>query len=174
MKTSYKRIPFDLETAKRITNGEMKGRIVTEDGLKARIVCFDMKNENSSKCLAVLVDCGDYETGLTFRPNGEHFGYKCNLYLEVPTYYKDFSNFVPCKWQPCLVRSFGGVWHIAVYTGRKLKDKDPLFFSFYQERCIEETFDYILPLSKVTERLIGTAKSYEELIKELDNAQGKD
>lgn len=28
----FKRIPFDLELAKKITNKDVKGRIVTEDG----------------------------------------------------------------------------------------------------------------------------------------------
>lgn len=36
------------------------------------------------------------------------------------------------------------------------------------------TWRQVLPLSKVTERLIGTRESYEELIQELDNEQGKD
>ena len=170
-RTTFKRVPFDLELAKKITNKEAKGRIVTEDNLTARIVCFDMKF-GVDKILAVLVDCGDYEIGIRCDLDGicrdTREEDKFNLHLEVPTSYRDYTNFMPQKWQPCLVRSFGGVWHIAVSTGRKLKDKDILFFSFYKERCIEETFDYILPLSKVTARLIGTTKSYEELIKELD------
>lgn len=41
--TRFKKVPFNLELAKKITNKETKGRIVTEDGLTARIVCFDMK-----------------------------------------------------------------------------------------------------------------------------------
>lgn len=70
--TRFKKVPFNLELAKKITNKEMKGRIVTEDGLIARIVCFNA------------------------------------------------------------------------------------------------TYGYVLPLSKITERLIGTNKSYEELIQGLD------
>lgn len=34
-------------------------------------------------------------------------------------------------------------------------------------------FANVLPISKVTERLVGTTKSYEELIQELDG-NGKD
>lgn len=55
-RTKYKRVSFDLELAKKITSKEVKGRIVTEDNLTARIVCFDMKF-GVDKILAVLVDC---------------------------------------------------------------------------------------------------------------------
>lgn len=87
MKTNYKRIPFDLDKAKRITKGEMKGRIVTEDGLTARITCFDMKFEES-KILAVLVDLGNYEIVVrcnldgTCRDNRKEDLF--NLHIEVP------------------------------------------------------------------------------------------
>ena len=54
--TRFKKVPFDLELAKKITNKEVKGRIVTEDKLPVRIVCFDLKY-GGSKILAVLVDC---------------------------------------------------------------------------------------------------------------------
>ena len=42
IQTIYKKIPFDLELAKKITNKEVKGRSVTQGGLKARIIFFDM------------------------------------------------------------------------------------------------------------------------------------
>lgn len=40
--TSFKRFPFNIELAKKITNKEVKGRSVTQGGLKARIIFFDM------------------------------------------------------------------------------------------------------------------------------------
>lgn len=43
-RTKFKKIPFNLELAKKIMNREAKGRIVTRDGCQARIVCFD-RNE---------------------------------------------------------------------------------------------------------------------------------
>ena len=42
IRTTYKKNPFDLELAKKITNKEVKGRSVTQGGLKARIIFFDM------------------------------------------------------------------------------------------------------------------------------------
>lgn len=165
--TRFKKVPFDLELAKKITNKEVKGRIVTEDKLTARIICFDMRY-GGSKNLAALVDCGDYEIGIRCNLDGtcceSRKEYKFNLHIEVPTYYKDYSNFVPCKWQPCLVRySVDDFWIIRVCNGEIDNDK-PVFYA----TRFNATYDYVLPLSKITERLIGTNKSYEELIKELD------
>lgn len=36
---------FDLELAKKITNGETEGKIVTRSGKNIRIICFDFKND---------------------------------------------------------------------------------------------------------------------------------
>lgn len=166
--TRFKKIPFDLELAKKITNKEAKGRIMTEDNLPARIVCFDLKH-GGSKILAVLVDCGDYEIGIRCDLDGicrdTREEDKFNLHLEVPTYYKDYSNFVPQKWQPCLVRDVDDErWSPMICAGKNT-DGDVVFYgNGYQTY----TWGHVLPLSKVTERLIGTTQSYEELIKELD------
>lgn len=166
--TRFKKIPFDLELAKKITNKEAKGRIVTDDGLIARIVCFDLKYAGS-KILAALVDCGDYEIGLRCDLDGtcceSRKEDKFNLHLEVPTYYKDYSNFVPQKWQPCLVRDCDDEpWNVLACAGKNT-DGDVLFYGPGRQKY---TWGDVLPLSKVTERLVGTTKSYEQLIKELD------
>lgn len=166
--TRFKKIPFDLELAKKITNKEAKGRIVTDDGLIARIVCFDLKYAGS-KILAALVDCGDYEIGLRCDLDGtcceSRKEDKFNLHLEVPTYYKDYSNFVPQKWQPCVVRDKDDEpWNVLACAGKNT-DGDVIFYGPGRHKY---TWRQVLPLSKVTERLIGTTKSYDELIKELD------
>lgn len=172
--TRFKKIPFDLELAKKITDKEAKGRIVTDDGLTARIVCFDLKYAGS-KILAALVDCGDYEIGLRCDLDGtcceSRKEDKFNLHLEVPTYYRDYSNFIPQKWQPCLVRDCDDEpWNVLACAGKNT-DGDVLFYGPGRQKY---TWRHVLPLSKVTERLVGTTKSYEQLIKELDNEQGKD
>lgn len=38
-------IPFDLDLAKKITSGEVEGRILTEAHNSVRIICFDRKND---------------------------------------------------------------------------------------------------------------------------------
>lgn len=43
METKYVKIPFNVELAKKITNGEVEGKVVNRDGKSVRIVCFDAK-----------------------------------------------------------------------------------------------------------------------------------
>lgn len=175
-RTTFKKVPFDIELAKKITNKEVKGRIVTEDNLPARIVCFDMKY-GVDKILAVLVECGgDFEIGVRCNLDGtcrdDRKEDKFNLHIEVPTYYRDYSNFVPMKWQPCLVRdTYSDTWRMAVCRGKDAYGI-PIFYSenYSDGSC---HWVHFLPISKVTERLVNTKKSYEELIKELDE-NGKD
>lgn len=166
--TKFKRVPFDIELAKKITNKEVKGRIVTEDGLTARIVCFDLKY-GGRKILAALVDCGDYEIGVRCDLDGtcreSRKEDKFNLHIEVPTYHKDYSNFKPYKLQICVVRDDEkSAWGVLVCAGRNSVGD----VVFYGGNGKTYTWVHYLPLSKVTERLICTTKSYEELIQELD------
>lgn len=165
--TKFKKVPFNLELAKKITNKEIKGRIVTKDGLQARIVCFDFKHSGSKNNIIALEDCGDYELALKYDSNGkvQVMQDSFDLYLEVPTYYRDYSNFDPCQLQPCVVRDANYErWNVMVCAGKNT-DGDVVF---YGNGFPKYRWGHVLPLSKVTERLIGTTKSYEELIKELD------
>lgn len=54
MEQKMLRVPFDLETAKKITNGETPGRIVTRVGLQARIICWDKKSGNNMPIVALV------------------------------------------------------------------------------------------------------------------------
>lgn len=173
MKTNYKRIHFDLKLAKKIIKKEVKGRIATEDNLPARIVCFDLKY-GGSKILAALIDCGDYEIGVRCDLDGTcrdvRRENKFNLHIEVPTYYRDYSNFVPQKLQPCLVRNGEDTyWEVRICATKDNERKKILFYEldWSSHPHLEEWYN-ILPLSKVTKRLVGTKKSYEQLIQELD------
>ena len=153
-RTTFKRVPFNLELAKKITNVEVKGHIVTRDGRQARIICFDRKENEDifdpPKNIVALVTNKDGSEGV--------FAVRD----EVPSYYGKYSNFVPQKWQPCLVRDDQEEqWDISVCFGKN-KVGDVVFNEY---AC---TYKYFLPLSKITARLIGTTKSYEQLIQELD------
>lgn len=166
--TRFKKIPFNLELAKKITNKEVKGRIVNGDGNEARIICWDKKCGCRKYPIIALVDSSDGEHIHTFTEGGiESIGFKTfkDLHLEVPTYYRDYSNFIPQKWQPCLVRDCDDEpWNVFVCAGKNT-DGDVLFYGPGRQKY---TWGDVLPLSKVTERLVGTTKSYEQLIKELD------
>lgn len=167
--TTFKRVPFNLELAKKIASKETKGRIVTRDGRQVRIICFDKIGVHGAcQIVALFRVHPDEETVFTFSNEGVYrFGNKTcyDLFLEVPTYYRDYSNFVPCKWQPCLVRDVDDdPWNVMVCVGEKT-DGDALFYGPGRQKY---TWGEVLPLSKITERLVGTRKSYEQLIKELD------
>lgn len=172
-RTKYKRVPFDIELAKKITKGEMKGRIVTHKGKNVRIVCWD-KKRNSKDALdypIVVIAENDYDgellytctkEGLASYPNYKN---RYNLHIEVPTYYRDYSHFVPQKWQPCLVReNEDEIWLLQVSKGKRCGDG----VLFYCPDGSPNVWRHCLPLSEATQRLIGTNKSYEELIQELD------
>lgn len=85
METKYITIPFDVERAKRITNGEEDGKIVTRDGRNVRIVCWDVKNEDS--ILALAQDISDEESPLLYQITGQYYAGEQNdrdLLLSVP------------------------------------------------------------------------------------------
>lgn len=164
--TIFKKVPFNLELAKKITNKDVKGRIVTEDGHEVRIICYDYRHFGGKNRLVALIDLGDHELALAYNNEGKEIDNreKFAIHLEVPTYHKDYSNFKPCKWQPCLVRDNDkDLWEISVCAGRNSAGKA----TFYHRGCTY-SHQHCLPLSKVTERLADTRKSYEELIQELD------
>lgn len=169
MEIRLKRVPFNIELAKKITDGKIKGaKIMTGYGQPVRILCFDLKC--SYPIAAAVLHNNGQETIRSFTEKGEFLnllkGDKDDIFLYVPTYYRDYSNFVPQKWQPCLVReSIYDHWKVRVCAANKQQ------VTFYDSsNCCsgDILWDFKLPLSKITERLIGTTKSYKELIKELD------
>lgn len=177
-RTKFKKIPFDLELAKKITNKEVKGRIVTRDGRKIRIICTDRKDKSDViaqySVIALVTEKDGHECEYEYLNTGRFSAVieetDLDLHIEVPTYYRDYSNFVPQKWQPCLVRdNENHLWGIQVYSHTDCQGK----MLFYNDEGYVIPYTKVLPLSKVTARLIGTTKSYEELIEELDR-NGKD
>lgn len=118
METKYVRVPFDVEMAKKITNGKVEGRVVTRDGRSVRILCFDRKGKSPIITL-VLVD-GNAE-GFTpylldgrLKPEKED---RFDLMLEIPEYmtFKDGDVLT--------YRPNGNRWCIFIYKGL---DKDIL------------------------------------------------
>lgn len=165
-RTTFKRVPFNLELAKKITNKELSGRIVNGIGEELRIICWDMKGIYP---IIALNEMPDGNEGVnTYDENGRMFetpDSASDLHIEVPTYYRDYSNFVPQKWQPCLVReNEDEIWLLQVSKGKRCGDG----VLFYCPDGSPNVWRHCLPLSKATQRLIGTKKSYEELIEELD------
>lgn len=167
-RTKFKKIPFDLELAKKIMNKEVKGRIVSEDGRKVRIIYIDNESFTETTFLALYKD-KDFNIERDYRLNkdGRYFRGErsdLDLHIEVPKY-RDYSNFVPQRWQTCLVRDVDDErWNVVVCAGKNT-DGDVVFYGNGLQKF---AWGQVLPLSKVTERLVGTTMSYEQLIQELD------
>ena len=88
METKMIRVPFEVELAKKITNGECDGRIVTRDGRKARIVCWDKKSDSIYNIVALLYE-NEIELIFTYTVNGfEVVDVESDndLMLEIPEY----------------------------------------------------------------------------------------
>lgn len=86
METKLVKVPFEVELAKRIQNGDVEGKIITDDGRIVRIVCVDM---NSDDCIVALVQGEFKESVYTYTPDGRVFvndKSPLDLMLEIPEY----------------------------------------------------------------------------------------
>lgn len=89
-------IDFDLELAKKITNGEIKGKVlycsrVLTNPLNARIVCFDCKlREDETRGIVLSTSVSGLDTFNYFNLTSGRIGgvgYVSKLMLEVPDIY---------------------------------------------------------------------------------------
>lgn len=88
MENKMVRVPFAVEIAKKITNGEVNGNIVTRDGRNARVICWDKKSDSIYNIVALL-DEKIMERILTYTINGSESDGKDSdndLMLEIQEY----------------------------------------------------------------------------------------
>lgn len=109
-----KTIPFDLETAKKIQAGEIKGKIKTMCGYDARILCTDLMGQAKPVLVAFITNKSESVSHYTkrgcFYINGELSD--LDLVLEVPDEEPEFKPF-----DKVLVRDDdSGEWCIAFYA----------------------------------------------------------
>lgn len=86
METKYVRVPFDIEMAKKITNGEVEGKVVTRDDGNARIICWDAEGDQP---IIALIKYHDKEYPHSFCLNGLLQDGDClngDLMLKIPEY----------------------------------------------------------------------------------------
>lgn len=85
MEQKLVKVPFNIEMAKKITNGEIKGKIVTRDGRKVRIVCWDARNDEN--IVALVSNETDVENIVGYLCDGHYFtngDSYADLFLEIP------------------------------------------------------------------------------------------
>lgn len=92
METKMIQVPFDIELARRISSGEVDGRIVTDDERSVRIVCWDRKCVEYP--IVALIDNAEKGEGFGFFTTDGKTAYNSEilkLMLEIPEYltYKD-------------------------------------------------------------------------------------
>lgn len=81
-------VPFDIELAKKITSGDIPGKVVTRDGISARIICWNKRDKIYP--IVVLLDEEKEESLEKYTEKGvwsldgncDHF----DLFLEIPEY----------------------------------------------------------------------------------------
>lgn len=87
MEKKLVRVPFEVGMAKKITSGEVEGRIVTRDGRSVRIVCWDKINNDYP--VIGLVETEGKEENYDYTSKGEFVEGNCrnlDLMLEIPEY----------------------------------------------------------------------------------------
>lgn len=80
------KVLFDVEMAKKITNGEVEGKVVTRDDRNARIICWDAEGDQP---IIALIKYYDKEYPYSFCMNGllQDGNYlNVDLMLEIPEY----------------------------------------------------------------------------------------
>lgn len=90
MESNLIKVPFDLEMAKRITNGEINGKIVTRTGDYVRIICFDWESTDEELPIIGLARNNKYELMHFYNrigyTNKDGLESKFDLFLEIPEY----------------------------------------------------------------------------------------
>lgn len=113
MKTKI--IPFDLETAKKIQAGDIDGKIETREGSPVRLLCTNLKNEQSIVVAVTSMKSG-FENIQTYGTSGNFltrsYAYsRFDLVLEVSDHEPEFKPF-----DKILVRNEGGIWTTNLFS----------------------------------------------------------
>lgn len=163
-----KEIPFKMEFAEMILNGEAKDcEVQTREGLKARLLATDI---NDVKPVAAAVTCVNgtetvdtfYRDG-TFYEDSKHSDY--DLVIRVRTSYRDYKNFRPTIYQSCLVRDANG-WCHAVCIGWEGDGPDPTPVWLNGQVKLVTKFEAI-PMTANTIGILGRRFiTYEEYVNE--------
>ena len=189
MEKKFVKVPFDVEMAKRISKGEVEGTIITNDGCKVKIVCWDSNYEFNYPIVALIQD-GEKEYYNTYRIDGNYNNAPSNelakLILEVPEYmtfkdgdiiYCEFakSNGDYCKWVSIIkgkVEGSGGILCYNGYVGYVLDTNmeiERLMYDF-PVNCIDlirkATQSEIAMLIEALEKFISEHSNVEENGKE--------
>jgi len=150
MEQKLVKVPFEIELAKRIQSGECEGKIVTRDGKKARVVCWDTDGRNDY--ILALLSNENREYPVNFMPNGlmvKDEKTQSDLMIEIPEYmtFKDGD---------VLISSIGNPF---IFNGRISK-----YGSFGSYCGINSDGDLILDSNEWTMKVNGYANEKQKNI----------
>lgn len=147
METKMIRIPFEVELAKKISNGEVKGRIVTRDGRSVRIICWDRKGVNP---IVALIEQQNGEEVSYYPKNGS---WETDEYIML-----EVSEEKPkCEFKPfdrVLARNASFHQWGARFFDRMFEGDYACTDSLVYKQCI--------PYNEQTAHLLGTTDNFED------------
>ena len=158
MEKTYKRVPFDIELAKKIQSGEVEGRIVTEEGELVRILCFNREHYCNILALCKVPNeygesllCAELNTGRYYQRIEEESEDKDKfLFIELPEETPK-HNFKP--FDKVLVRdAYCEVWRPDIFSSMAY---GPLY------SCLRSDWHYCIPFEG-NEHLVGTTDKPKE------------
>ena len=125
MENKMVRVPFDVEMAKKITNGEVNGNIVTRNGRNARVICFDAHSDDN--IVALIEDEKGVEYPKSYVSDGMTLltgECDCDLMLEIPEYmtFKDGD-----------VIAYDGLDTISITMADVIRNVNDVFAHYYAE-----------------------------------------
>lgn len=84
MEKTYKRVPFDIELAKKIQAGEIEGRFISSKGDPVRIICFNYRNLKKEYHILFAVEYSTHEGIFSCDDEGRVDANNFRLYIELP------------------------------------------------------------------------------------------
>lgn len=161
METKYVRVPFEVKLAKKITSGEIGGRIVTRNGESVRIVCFNRKDE--FRPIIALINSGDIEVHYAFCLNGKFVNDDVldahDLMLEIPEYmtFKDGD---------VLYARTGVFWYVFIYRNNN-KDRTCIYAAIDERDTLWIEDNRLTSNKDISELRLATESEKQKLIDKL-------
>lgn len=152
------RIPFNLELAKKIMNGEIEGRIIRNDGANVRIVSWNYTSMSKKYPLACFVENGIYEQSALYTNDGKYKSWEDKDIRNREDLSIEITSFVKIQFKPfdkVLVRqSETCKWEASFFSN--ITDE------VHKYRCCGMNYMFCIPYNEQTAHLLGTKDNWEE------------
>lgn len=161
MEQKFITLSFTVEQAKRITNGEIDGRIVTRNGSSVRIICWDCKGEYNIVALVSNNKKGT-ETARYYDADGCEFKYTAGAYdllLQFPEYVTFKDGDVLKGDKLIFVLNANGDYKTSIYAGIFLPSGNITYGGAAEMDHIE---NFTLATEAEKQRLIEALQSSED------------